>query len=60
MALWAALATGAVPVQAQNTTAAVGGKVTTVEGRTVPGATVCFHRCEMILYLFLVILCVLL
>ena len=46
MALWAALATGAAPVLAQNTTAAVGGKVTAADGRTVAGATVTIRHVE--------------
>ena len=46
MALCAALACGIVPVQAQNTTAAVGGKVTSMDGRTVAGAAVTVRHNE--------------
>ena len=40
IALCFALVVGAVPVHAQNTTSAVGGRVTTADGQAVTGATV--------------------
>jgi hypothetical protein len=40
IALCVALAIGSITVQAQNTTAAVGGRITTAEGKPLAGATV--------------------
>ena len=46
IAFCVALALGAATAQAQNTTSAVGGKVTTADGRPVAGATVTIQHVE--------------